>query len=279
MSAAPPALAPDLADGLRRLKLAAMRQLAPELLRTAKTQRWTPEELLRTLVEAEIAARDASNARTRLKTAAFPVIKTLDEFDRSRVLDPAGDLRLPRLAWSGSPRRENLCLVGPAGTGKSHLLVALGVAAVDAGHRVRYFTAADLVETLYRGLADNSVGRVIDTLLRNDLIICRRARVRPARRHRRPTAVPVRRRRLRTPRPGHRLPLALRGLGPVPARTHHRRQPARPAPAPRQRRGHRRRVLPHARSPNRNGGTTKTADQPEGWGLLLGHQRGPQLGR
>ena len=58
-----------------------------------------------------------------------------------------------------------------AGTGKSHLLVALGVAAVQAGHKVRYLTAAELTETLYRGLADNSVGRVIDTLLRNDLII------------------------------------------------------------------------------------------------------------
>ena len=58
------------------------------------------------------------------------------------------------------------------GTGKSHLLVALGHAAVAAGHRVRYFTAAELVETLYRGLADNSVGRVIDLLLRHDLIIC-----------------------------------------------------------------------------------------------------------
>lgn len=81
MSTTPPALAPDLLDGLRRLKLAAMRQLAPELLITAKTQRWTPEELLRTLVEAEITARDASNARTRLKTAAFPVRKTLDQFD------------------------------------------------------------------------------------------------------------------------------------------------------------------------------------------------------
>ena len=43
---------------------------------------------------------------------------------------------------------------------------------MQAGHRVRYFTAAELVETLYRGLADNSVGRVIDTLLRNELIIC-----------------------------------------------------------------------------------------------------------
>ena len=77
---------------------------------------------------------------------------------------------LTSLEWITA--RENLCLVGPAGTGKSHLLVALGHAAVHAGHRVRYFTAADLVETLYRGLADNSVGRVIDTLLRHDLIIC-----------------------------------------------------------------------------------------------------------
>ncbi|MGD5408164.1 ATP-binding protein, partial [Xanthomonas citri pv. citri] len=61
--------------------------------------------------------------------------------------------------------------VGPAGTGKSHTLLALGHAAVHAGHRVRYFTATDLVENLYRGLADNSVGRQIDALLRNDLII------------------------------------------------------------------------------------------------------------
>jgi DNA replication protein DnaC len=171
VSAAPPVLAPDLADGLRRLKLAAMRRLAPELLVTAKTQRWTPEELLRTLVEAEITARDASNARTRLKTAAFPLVKTLDEFDRTVSTIPAATLDyLTSLEWITA--RENLCLVGPAGTGKSHLLVALGVAAVNAGHRVRYFTAADLVETLYRGLADNSVGRVIDTLLRHDLIIC-----------------------------------------------------------------------------------------------------------
>jgi DNA replication protein DnaC len=165
-----PVLAPDLVDGLRRLKLAAMRRLAPELLVTAKTQRWTPEELLRTLIEAEITARDASNARTRMKTAAFPVLKTIDEFDQSVSSIPKATLDyLSSLEWIDA--RENLCLVGPAGTGKSHLLVALGVAAVQAGHRVRYYTAAELVETLYRGLADNSVGKILDTLLRNDLII------------------------------------------------------------------------------------------------------------
>jgi DNA replication protein DnaC len=165
-----PALPADLEDGLRRLKLAAMRALTPELLVTAKTQRWAPEEFLRTLVEAEITARDASNARNRLKTAAFPVHKTLDDFDvKVSSIPPATLDYLASLEWIRAP--ENLCLVGPAGTGKSHLLLALGVAAVEHGHRVRYFTAADLVETLYRGLADNSVGRVIDNLLRNDLII------------------------------------------------------------------------------------------------------------
>ena len=170
MSTTAPALPADLTEGLRRLKLATIRQLAPELLLTAKTQRWNPEEFLRTLIEAEIAARDASNARTRMKTAAFPVIKTLDEFDRtiSNVATATLDY-LGSLEWITA--KENLCLVGPAGTGKSHLLVALGVAAVHTGHRVRYFTAAELIETLYRGLADNSVGRVIDTLLRNDLIL------------------------------------------------------------------------------------------------------------
>ena len=170
MSAPAPPLAPDLAAGLRRLKLAAMRQLAPELLLTAKTQRWAPEELLRTLVEAEITAREASNTRTRLKAAAFPVTKTLEEFDLGASSIPAATFAyLGSLEWITA--RENLCLVGPAGTGKSHLLVALGAAAVQTGHKVRYLTAAELTETLYRGLADNSVGKIIDTLLRNDLII------------------------------------------------------------------------------------------------------------
>jgi DNA replication protein DnaC len=170
MTATTPVLAPDLTEGLRRLKLAAMRRLAPELLVTAKTQRWSPEELLRTLVEAEITARDASNARTRLKTAAFPVSKTLEEFDRSNSSVPAATLNyLASLEWITA--KENLCLVGPAGTGKSHLLVALGITAVHAGHRVRYFTAAELVETLYRALADNSVGKTIENLLRHDLVI------------------------------------------------------------------------------------------------------------
>ncbi len=150
--------------------MAAMRRLAPELLVTAKTQRWKPEEFLRTLVEAEIAARDASNVRTRMRQAGFPVAKRLEELDvAASSIPPATFDYLASLEWIRAA--ENVCMIGPAGTGKSHTLIGLGIATVEAGHRVRYFTAVELVETLYRGLADNSVGRLIDTLLRNDAVL------------------------------------------------------------------------------------------------------------
>ncbi len=170
MTGPTPVLPADLDAGLRRLRLGAMRRLAPELLVTAKTQRWAPEEFLRTLIETEIASRDASNTRARLKACAFPVTKTLDEFDiKASSIKPATFDYLASLKFITA--KENVCLVRPAGTGKSHLLVALGHAAIHAGHRVRYFTAAELLETLYRGMADNSVGRVIDTILKADLIL------------------------------------------------------------------------------------------------------------
>src|ERR1700736_1457310 len=137
-----PDLPTDLDAGLRRLKLATVRRTAADVLQVAKTQRWTPEEVLRTLVEAEIAARDASNT-------------PIDS--------------LASLEWIRT--QHNLAIIGPPGTGKSHVLIGLGHAAVHTGHKVRYFTAADLVDTLYRGLADNTVGKIIDTLLRADLVI------------------------------------------------------------------------------------------------------------
>jgi DNA replication protein DnaC len=170
MNTAPPPLAPDLEQGLRRLRLATIRAQAPEVLQVAKTQRWSPEELLRTLVTAEISAREAAMRAARLRAAGFPVPKGLDEFQLALSSIPQATFAyVASLEWIRA--RENLLLLGPAGTGKSHVLIGAGHLAVDQGLRVRYFVAADLVETLYRGLADNTVGRVIDSLLRNDLVM------------------------------------------------------------------------------------------------------------
>ena len=76
------------------------------------------------------------------------MVKTLEQFDL-----PASSIPAPTWAYLTSLEwiraKEDLVLVGPAGTGKSHTLLVLGHAAVEAGHKVRYFTAADLVEALY----------------------------------------------------------------------------------------------------------------------------------
>ena len=123
MNTTPPALPADLESGLRRLRLGAMRRLAPELLVVAKTQRWKPEELLRTLVEAEITSRDASNARGRMKAAAFPVRKTLDEFDVAALLPATlsaheaatvGAHEPAALAAHGGARPTGLSTLSPA---------------------------------------------------------------------------------------------------------------------------------------------------------------------
>ncbi len=114
-----PTLPPDLEAGLKRLKLSTIRAQAPEILLTAKTQRWAPEETLRVLVELEIASRDASNTRNRMTNARFPVVKTFDEFHLAESSIPrASHDYLITLDWIG--RADNLCLVGPAGTGKTH---------------------------------------------------------------------------------------------------------------------------------------------------------------
>lgn len=170
MTRTPIPLAADVEAGLRRLRLAAIRRLAPDVLATAKAQRWPPEELLRVFVEAEIAARDESNCNNRMAMARFPIDKTLDEFRLAESSIPtASHDYLVGLEWIH--HAENLCLVGPAGTGKSHYLIGLGRAAVTAGYKVRYFTAVDLVEHLYRAVADNTVGKAIEQVCRNDLII------------------------------------------------------------------------------------------------------------
>ena len=108
------------------------------------------------LVETELAARDASNVVNRLKAAAFPVPKTLESFDvAASSIQPKVFDYLSSLEWIRA--QQNLAIVGPPGTGKSHLLVGCGHAAVHAGFKVRYFTAADLIEVIvaeYAALGD-----------------------------------------------------------------------------------------------------------------------------
>src|SRR5690606_2115794 len=132
MSAAP---IDEVVDLLRTLRLPHMRTAAPELLATAKAQRWEPAEAMRALLAEELAGRQASSIRARRKAAGFPTGKTFDVWDETlSSIPPPTQRALRTLEWVD--RHENLVVCGPSGTGKTHFLEALGQACVDAGHKV-----------------------------------------------------------------------------------------------------------------------------------------------
>jgi hypothetical protein len=166
----PAPLPDDLEAGLKRLKLSTIRRQAPELLLTAKTQRWTPEETLRCSSSWRSPPVTNRTAATGSPPPASPSTRpSTSSTSPSPPFNKASHDYLITLDWIG--RADNLCLVGPAGTGKSHYLIAIGRAAVEHGHRVRYFTAVELIEQLWRAVADNTVGRSIEQICRHDLII------------------------------------------------------------------------------------------------------------
>jgi DNA replication protein DnaC len=167
---APPPIPDELQAVLRRMRLPYVRKAAPEVLATARAQRWDPAEVLRVLIAAEIAGRDTATRATRRKAAGFPTGKTFESWDEQGSSIPAPtQSALRTLEWLG--RAENLAVAGPSGTGKSHFVEAIGHAAIDAGMRVGWFTLESLTATIGRAKVDASVSRVVARICRSDLIV------------------------------------------------------------------------------------------------------------
>jgi DNA replication protein DnaC len=165
-----PALPTDLEALLRRLRLPHIRRLAPEVIATAKAQRWEPVEVLRALLVEEAAGRERSALATRRAAATFPTGKTFDAWHPESSSIPAPtQAALRTLEWVG--RRENLVVCGPSGTGKTFLLEALGQQAVEAGLKVAWFTLEALGVLLRRHRADDTVTKAIARVLRADLVV------------------------------------------------------------------------------------------------------------
>lgn len=154
----------------RRLKLPHLRRTLADLVPTARAQRWDPAELVRVLLAEEAAGRDRVNLATRRRRAGFPTGKTFADWNEtaSCVARPVQDA-LKTLEWV--TRRENLCVCGPSGTGKSHLCEALGQAAIDAGMTVAWSTLEDLGILVRRHRVDDTITRALTRLTRADLII------------------------------------------------------------------------------------------------------------
>jgi DNA replication protein DnaC len=138
----------ELAHLFRALKAPAAAMAAPKLAERAREEEWSHERFLEAVLSTEVASRESHGGEGRIKRARFPARKTLEEFDftfqrsvKKQVIEHLGQLDFLH-------GRENVVLLGPPGTGKTHLAIALGTRACLAGQRVAFATATEWVARL-----------------------------------------------------------------------------------------------------------------------------------
>src|SRR5271156_2651274 len=133
----------ELSHIFRALKAPAAARAWPKLSERAREESWSHERFLEAVLSTELSSRESHGGENRIKAARFPARKTLEEFDftfqrsvKKQVIEHLGQLDFLH-------GKENVVLLGPPGTGKTHLAVAVGVRACLAGQRVAFATATE----------------------------------------------------------------------------------------------------------------------------------------
>jgi DNA replication protein DnaC len=160
-----------LRHNLKTLRLPTMLSEHAKLARQAAEKDEGYESYLLQLSELEVNQRGANAISARIKNASFPVLKDLDTFDFALTPQVGKQkvLELARCQWIDE--KCNLCCVGNSGTGKTHLAVALGQAACRTGKRVKFYTAAALVNHLEEAQKNYRLERMLTMLGKIDLLI------------------------------------------------------------------------------------------------------------
>jgi len=140
--------ASELAHLFRALKAPAAARSLPALSERAREEAWSYERFAEALLSTEVGARESHGGEGRIKAARFPARKTLEEFDftfqrsvKKTVIEHLGQLDFLHA-------RSNIIALGPPGTGKTHLAIALSIRACLAGQRVQFATATEWVARL-----------------------------------------------------------------------------------------------------------------------------------
>jgi DNA replication protein DnaC len=138
----------ELGHIFRALKAPAAGRAWPKLAERAREESWSHERFLEAVLSTELSSRESHGGENRIKAARFPARKTLEEFDftfqrsvKKQVIEHLGQLDFLHA-------KENVVLLGPPGTGKSHLAIAISIRACLAGQRVAFATATEWVARL-----------------------------------------------------------------------------------------------------------------------------------
>ena len=156
---------------LARLKLQCMAQYVDTVAEEAAKHEWTYLAFLDRLLDLEASARYERDVAMKTRLAHFPFIKTLDEFDFS--FQPSINERQVRelVTMRFLAHGENILLLGPPGVGKTHLAIALGMAAIAQRNHVYFLTMVDLIEMLHKDAKEDRLGHRLRTLCKPKLII------------------------------------------------------------------------------------------------------------
>lgn len=162
---------PLLDSYLRQLRLPTFTKLYPQFAADAARNNHDTVRFLLALAEQEVNQRQLNMLQQRLKNAHFPVIKELADFDFSclPMLNKAQILDLARGEYI--QQKQGLILIGNPGLGKTHLALGLAAAACREGRRVRFWTAAGLVNELIQAQDEHRLHRFIASALKLDLVV------------------------------------------------------------------------------------------------------------
>ncbi|NYI40350.1 IS21-like element helper ATPase IstB [Demequina lutea] len=152
------------------LKAPRITDAATRLADQARDAGWSFEDYLAAVLEREVSARNASGSELRVKAAGFSARKTLEDFDWDA--QPAIRPQVAALASGGFlTEARNVVMLGPPGTGKTHLATALGIVAARHGHRVLFATATDWATRLSDAHRQGRLPQELAKLRRYGLII------------------------------------------------------------------------------------------------------------
>ncbi len=154
----------ELTHLCRALKAPAAARALPNLAERARAEEWSYERFAEALLATEVASREASGGELRIRAARFPARKSLEEFDFAfaRGIRKAEVLHLAQLDFLHA--RENVVLLGPPGTGKTHLAIAIAIRACLSGQRVAFATATEWVARLAEAQRAGRLGEEIARL-------------------------------------------------------------------------------------------------------------------